>query len=101
MNRLKKMAVVVTAMVTMGSIANMPIIQNVITNPTLNASADYYGDFEYSIIKISDTPYKAINGTCVITKYLGTAETVTIPSTSPARRRIPNSPSSCSSKSTA
>lgn len=81
MNRLKKMAVVVTAMITMGSVANMPIVQNIITNPTLNASADYYGDFEYSIIKLTDTPYKAINGTCVITKYLGTAETVTIPST--------------------
>ncbi len=81
MKILKKAAVILTAALTMGGIANMPIIQNVITNPTLNASADYYGDFEYSIIEITDTPYKAINGTCVITKYSGTAETVTIPST--------------------
>ena len=81
MNIFKKAAVITVAAITMGGFANMSIIQNVITNPTLNASADYYGDFEYSIVKITDTPYKAINGTCVITKYSGTAETVTIPST--------------------
>ncbi len=80
MNILNKAAIIALAAITMGGIANMPIVQNIITVTTINASAAYYGDFEYSIVTTSDTPYNT-NGTCIIKKYTGTAETVTIPST--------------------
>ncbi|MBR6581647.1 MAG: leucine-rich repeat protein [Ruminococcus sp.] len=80
MNKLKKMAVVVTAMVTMGSIANMPISQDKMADTAMTSTASYqysdlafyqYGDWWYSIFS---------DGTVVIRQYDGDDEVVTVPS---------------------
>lgn len=80
MNKLKIITVVITAALTLGCVGNMPIPQNKMTDTTLTANAAYYGDFEYSICNYSDTGYNT-KDTCIITKYNGSAETVSIPST--------------------
>lgn len=72
MNKLKKAAVIITAAVTMGFIGNMSISHNPKSDINMTAGSYYsYGDFEYSIYT---------DGTCIIDKYSGTAETVSIPS---------------------
>lgn len=80
MKILKKTAIILTAMLTIGTIANMPISQDENCDTVITANAANYGDYEYSICNHSDTGYNT-KDTCIITKYNGSAETVTIPST--------------------
>lgn len=81
MKILKKAAVILTAALTMGGIVNMPISQGKMADTAITANAASYGDFEYSICTRSDISGYNIDGTCIISKYNGSAETVTIPST--------------------
>lgn len=72
MNRLKKIAVVTAVMATLLSVGNTTVLSKQMSDTNLTAVGYYiYGDFDYSIYT---------DGTCIIDKYLGTAETITIPS---------------------
>lgn len=72
LNKLKKIAVVITAMVTMGCVGYMPTSYNVAAE-TLLTDLEIYrsGDWWYSIFS---------DGTVVIRKYDGDDEIVTVPS---------------------
>lgn len=72
LNKLKKIAAVITAVTAIGCVGNVIITPNQMSGINMTAAGYYiYGDFDYSIYT---------DGTCIIDKYLGTAETITIPS---------------------
>lgn len=71
LNKLKKIAAVITAVTAIGCVGNVIITPNQMSGINMTACGYYYGNYEYAIFE---------DGTrCAIIKYSGTEEIVVIP----------------------